>query len=101
MKGEKGDLIMMLKAVKEIENVDMEDFLTSDDGRIRGHEHKLKKARCLNNFKQIRCLNNKKFSFPSTDAWNELDTEVVRARNIYDFKNKITKSRYEDWTTQA
>lgn len=31
-------------------------------------------------------------------AWNDLEKEVVQAKMVSDFKAKLDKSRYRDWT---
>ena len=88
-------MIIKFKVVRGLNNADKEDLLTWDDGRTRGHEYKLKKTSCLHNIK--------KFSFPNRciNTWNDLDEEVVCERNNYNFKTKLDKSRYGDWTICA
>ena len=45
----------------------------------------------------------KKNSFPHgvVDVWNGLDTEVVCAETIHNFKIKLDKTKYRNGTTQA
>ena len=76
--------------------VDNEDLLMRDkiDGRsMRGHSMKLKKGRCLRDVK--------KYSFPQryVEAWNELSEEVITAKSMHSFKEKLDNYRYRDGTT--
>lgn len=45
----------------------------------------------------------KEFNFTnrSTDIWNELEAEVIRVKNIHEFKTRLDKSRYGDNTVGA
>ena len=92
---ERGDQIAMFRNVKGLEKLDRQDLFVLDDGRTRGHEYKLRKSRCLND--------HKKFSFPnrSINIWNDLEEEVVNAKSINMFKNRLDSSRYGGRTTRA
>ena len=65
-----------------------------DDRTTTGHDKKLKRA---------TYMRQKRYSFPyrSIEAWNKLDTEVINARNIHEFKSKLDNSRFGDGTVRA
>ena len=93
---ERGDLIQIFKLLNRMDIVDNEDLLMREetDGRsMRGHSMKLRKGRCLKDIK--------KYSFPQrcVEAWNELSEEVITAKSIHSFKEKLDQYRYGDGTT--
>lgn len=92
---ERGDMITMYKCVRGIEKIDKEGFIEINNGRTRGHQFKLRKGSCKNDVK--------KYSFPyrSIERWNKLDKEVVNARNIHTFKERLDKSNFGDGSTRA
>lgn len=92
---ERGDMIMMYKCTLGLVKLDKDDIITRDTGITRGHSYKVKKPICKNDIK--------KFSFPyrSIEQWNRLAEEVVRARNIHIFKQKLDESGWRDGTTRA
>ena len=92
---ERGDLIAIYRASKELEKVDRSDLFLWDVRNTRGHGKKLKMDGCRRDIK--------KFSFPqrSIEVWNKLDTEIVQAKSISEFKAKLDKSRYGDGTVRA
>ena len=91
----RGDMIEMFKIVKGIEKVDREDLIQRDEGRTRGHRYKLKKTRCLKKLKKDS------FPYRCIDVWNELEEEVVDAKNVNIFKSRFDEYRYGDGTTRA
>ena len=84
---ERGDMIMMYRCVRGLENIDKEDMIIRDTGITRGHEYKVKIPTCKGDIK--------KFSFPfrSIEKWNRLDEEVVKAKSIQSFKRKLDARR--------
>ena len=92
---ERGDLIAIYRAANEMEKVDRSDLFLWDSRNTRGHGKKLRMDRCRRDIK--------KFSFPqrSIEVWNKLDTEIVHAKSISEFKAKLDKSRYGDGTGRA
>ena len=95
---ERGDLITLYKLVNQVEEVDRDDLVLRVDGRqqsTRGHSCKLKKPRCRSDVK--------KFSFParSIDIWNQLQGEVIEARRVSSFKEKLDRTRYGDRTPRV
>ena len=58
----------------------------------RGHMKKLKKSQCLGDIK--------KYSFPhqTLQIWNNLKEEVVAAKSVHKFKEKLDKFGHGDRT---
>ena len=79
----RGDLITMYKGSRKMERVDREDLFSTEIGRTRGHEYKMKKERCLKD--------TKKNSFPyrTKETWNKLPKETVTAGTIHLFKERL------------
>ena len=93
---ERGDLIQIFKLMNGMDIVDNEDLLVREEidrRSMRGHSMKLRKGRCLRDVK--------KYSFPQrcVEAWNELSEEVITAKSMHSFKEKLDKYRYRDGTT--
>ncbi|MPC13767.1 hypothetical protein E2C01_006511 [Portunus trituberculatus] len=64
--------------------------LTEDrDRQTRGHSKKIMKGQCFKNIK--------KFSFPhrTVDIWNRLNEEIVAAKSVHKFKEKLETGHYE------
>ena len=82
---ERGDLIVVYRVASGVENLDREDLCVRSERETRGHGKKLRATTCRRDVK--------KFSFPnrSIELWNGLEEEVVCARNIHDFKEKLEK----------
>ena len=95
-KKERGDLIAVYRASKGLEKIDRDDLFVWDD-RTRGHENK------VTNWKDYMQDRHKKYSFPyrSIETWNKLNAEVINARSIHDFKNKLDNSRFGDGIVRA
>ena len=92
---ERGDLITMFKLVNNMEKVDREDLVVKveeQERRTRGHTKKLKKTQCFGDIK--------KYSFPhrTVETWNKLKEEVVTAKSVHMFKEKLDKLWYGDRT---
>ena len=92
---ERGDLIAVFRAMKGLEKVDRDDLFVWNRRSTRAHGMKLRKTRCLRDIK--------KYSFPYRiiDTWNGLDSEIVSAKNIHEFKMKLDNMRYGDRTARA
>ena len=93
---ERGDLIQIFKLLNRMDIVDNKDLLMRGEivGRsTRGHSMKLRKGRCLQDVK--------KHSFPQrcVEMWNELSEEVISAKSVHSFKERLDKYRYGDGTT--
>ena len=93
---ERGDLIQIFKLLNRMDIVDNKDLLMREEivGRsTRGHSMKLRKGRCLRDVK--------KYSFPQrcVEMWNELSEEVISAKSVHSFKERLDKYRYGDGTT--
>ena len=93
---ERGDLIQIFKLLNGMDIVDNKDLLMRGEivGRsTRGHSMKLRKGRCLQDVK--------KHSFPQrcVEMWNELSEEVISAKSVHSFKERLDKYRYGDGTT--
>ena len=75
-----------------MENIHIGDLYELNMRDTRGHGRKLKAATCRRDIK--------KYSFPhrSIGAWNGLEEEVVCARNIHIFMEKLDKYSYGDST---
>ena len=89
----RGDLITMFKLVNNMEKVDRNDLAPQMEGggrQTRGHGRKIRKGRCVSDIK--------KYSFPNRtiDVWNGLKKEVVTAKNLHTFKEKLDKYGYGD-----
>ena len=92
---ERGDLITMFKLVNNMEKMDREDLVVkveAQERRTRGHMKKLRKSQCLGDVK--------KYSFPhrTVEIWNNLKEEVVEAKSVHMFKEKLDKFQYGDRT---
>ncbi len=81
---ERGDLIKY-RLQEGLENLDREDLVVHDDGGTRGNSKKLKKISYRRDVY--------KYSFPhrNVTTWNGLDEEIVCAKLIHEFKNKLDK----------
>ena len=92
---ERGDLITMFKLVNNMEKIDRDDLVMKveeEERRTRGHKKKLKKSQCLGDIK--------KYSFPhrTVDIWNNLKEEVVAAKSVHMFKERLDDFGYGDRT---
>ena len=92
---ERGDLIMIYKLMMDKDYVDRKDLLVWDTRETRGHGRKLKKSRFRRDIKM------KSFPHRCVDIWNGLDSCVVHAKSLNEFKNKLDKDRYGDGTVRA
>ena len=92
---ERGDLITLYRILSGLEKLDRNDLVVRDSGVTRGHGKKLKKAACRRDIK--------KNSFPqrSVEIWNALEEDVVNAKSIHGFKERLDRSRYRDGTARA
>ena len=84
----RGDIIQLFKCVNGTDKIDKHDFLEFDTERRTRESHNLK-------LRMPICTTDlKKFSFPvrSLPVWNSLPEDIVRARNIHNFKEK-----YDRW----
>jgi len=82
----RGDLIEVFKMIKGITKVDYKLFFTQqENGRTRGHNHKLVKARSRSEVRK-NC-----FSQRVVDVWNKLPACVVEAESVNCFKNRYDK----------
>ena len=83
---ERGDLIETFKIIKGIDKVDFRTWFTIDNSkRVRGHTFKLVKNHCKSNTRS--CF----FSQRVVNKWNGLPEEVVQAKTVNTFKNKLDK----------
>ena len=93
----RGDMIQLYKCVKEIDEIDRDDFIVKEtERRTRGsHEMKLRLP--------ISSTDTKKFSFPvrTLSAWNELPESIVRAKTIHSFKEKYDNWKQENGTPRV
>lgn len=63
------------------------------NGRTKGRELNQKNTRQGNDVKELAC------PCKSIDVCNELDVDVLQARNIHHFTAKLDTYRFEDTTT--
>ncbi len=82
-----GDLIAIYELMMSTDYVDKKGLLLWDTRKTRGHGRMLKKSTCRRDIK-MKC-----FPQISVDIWNGLDNEVVLAKSISVFKEKLDKSR--------
>ena len=92
---ERGDMIAIYKLMTGKDYLDRKDLLVWDTRETRGHGRKLKKSTFRRNIKM------KSFPHRNVDIWNGLDSCVVQAKSINDFKNKLDKNRYGDGTVRV
>ncbi|XP_045111446.1 uncharacterized protein LOC123504743 [Portunus trituberculatus] len=92
---EKGDLITMYRILSSSEKLDRDDLVVRDMRSGRKHGRKVKMNVCTKDIK--------KYSFPQriVGIWNALEKEVVEAKTIHGFKEKLDKSRYRDGTARV
>ncbi|XP_050692945.1 uncharacterized protein LOC126983856 [Eriocheir sinensis] len=95
---ERGDLIQIYRLLSKMEEVDNEKLLLREEPssrNTRGHSKKLRKGRCSRDIK--------KYSFPqrNIEVWNRLSEEIVSAKSVQSFKEKLDNYRYGDGTTRA
>ena len=92
---ERGDLIAMYRIVSGIDALDRSDLVVRDLTSVRQHGKKLKLGVCRRDVK--------KHSFPQRTVriWNDLEKEVVEAKTIHEFKEKLDKTRYRDSTARV
>ena len=95
---ERGDLIQVYKLVNGMDEVDNNELILKeeiDNRHTRSHSKKLRKGRCLRDVK--------KYSFPQRciETWNGLNEEVVSAKSVHSFKEKLDRCRYGDGATRA
>ena len=87
----RGDLIEAFKILKELDKVDPSDFFTlaQSTHATRGHQMKVYKPALKKN------LNCRKYFFTMRviNHWNELPTDVVNAKTVNAFKNRLDKYR--------
>ena len=88
-------MIVIYKLMMGKDYLDREDLLVWDTRETRGHGRKVKKSTCR------RDMEMKSFPQGSVDIWNGLDQEVVQAKSITAFKDKLDKSRHGDRTVPA
>jgi hypothetical protein len=91
-----GDLIETYKIVTKKENIDPNQFFhhpTSAPHTLRGHAYKLTKARALS-------LSRRRFfSQRVVDMWNNLPANIVEAKTVHAFKDKLDKNWPAIWAT--
>ena len=85
-------MIAIYKLMMNKDYVDRDDLLVWDTRETRGRGRKVKKSTCR------RDIEWKSSPPRSVDIWNGLDKEVVQAKSISAFKEKLDKSRYGDGT---
>ena len=92
---ERGDLITMYRILSGFEKLDRDDLVVRDMRSVRKHGRKVKMSVCTKDIK--------KYSFPQriVGTWNGLEKEVVEAKTIHRFKEKLDKSRYRDGTARV
>ena len=92
---ERGDLIAVYRSRNGLEKFDKDDLMVWDNRVTRGHGMKLKKSTSRRDVK--------KFSFPQrcVEVWNALDEEVISAKTLHNFKEKLDICRYGDGTIRA
>ena len=92
---ERGDLIAMYRILSGIEKLDRDDIVVRDRRSVRKHGKKVKMSVCNKDIK--------KYSFPQriVGTWNGLEKEIVEAKTIHCFKEKLDKSRYRDGTARV
>ena len=85
----------MYRMLSGLEELDRDDLVVRDFRCGRGHGMKIKMGSCKRDVK--------KNSFPQriVSVWNGLDREVVEARTIHAFKDKLDVNRYKDGTARV
>ncbi len=91
---ERGDLIIMYGSQEGLENLDRENLMMRDDSDTTGNSKKLK-------ISYRRDVKKYSFSHRSISTWNGLDEEIVCAKSIHEFKDKLDKKCYGDGTVRA
>ena len=94
---ERGDMITMYKLINGMETIDNDELLMmepEDTRRTTGHSKKHRKGQCLKD--------KKRHSFPqrSIEAWNGLTEEIVAAKCVHNFKERLDKCRIGVGTTR-
>lgn len=77
-------LFMVFQSIKN-KNLNKEDLLIRDNGRIIGHEDKLMKRRCRKDVMRFNFQNR------TINTWNSMEVEVIRVKNINKFKVQVHK----------
>lgn len=92
---ERGDLIAVYRMLTGRESLDRNDLVTRDLRSARGHGMKIKMEMCRRDVK--------KNSFPqrTVAVWNKLGRDVVEAKTIHTFKDRLDLSRYGDGTARV
>ena len=92
---DRGDLIVMYRILSGVESLGHEDLVVRDLRSARRHGRQVKLSVCTKDIK--------KYSFPqrTVGIWNGLEKEVVEAKTIHRFKEKLDKSRYRDGTARV
>ena len=82
----RGDFITLYKYASEMIVVDKQNFIEFNKRETRGHGRKIQKPR--------GDIDAKKYNFPNriVDQWNNLDKNIVNAKNINQFKKL-----YDEW----
>lgn len=88
---ERADMTMCYKIITNKIRLNYGDFFTMNSNITRGHKFKLKKNQRAT--KLTRCQS---FSIRTVNSWNSLSSNVVEAKSIFSFKQKLDKS----WTQQ-
>src|SRR5215813_6870642 len=80
----RGDMIEIFKMLSGRYNINTEDVIELDKGRVlRGHNKNLKRKKFKGD------LRGSYFSIRAVRKWNELDTTVVNSRDLNEFKKEI------------
>ena len=78
----RGDLILVFKIFKGLENVQHSDFFTMADTELRGRELKVYKPQVHLDIRKYF------FSVRIMDAWNSLPAALLRCNSVENFKRK-------------
>ena len=81
----RSDMIQIFRIVNGIDKIDVSHLFTFSTRPSRGNSLKLVKPRALTTLKQHT------FSHRVISLWNDLPNEVVTAKSINEFKNKLEK----------
>ncbi|XP_072037390.1 uncharacterized protein [Amphiura filiformis] len=81
----RGDLIETFKILNGLEGIQEQTMFTRDENHLRGHSDKLFKPALK---KGLNCR-SKFFSIRVVNHWNSLPGNVVMAKSVNEFKNKI------------
>ena len=89
---ERGDLIAVYRAMNELGKFDNDELIIWDNRVTRGHGRKLKKSSTRRDVKKYSFLQQ------CVEEWNALDENVVEAKTMHKFKERLDNCRYGDGT---